>query len=75
MKACPECGVGPGAYHRPTCYVGSVNYSDLRGRFWPPPTRRLLRWRDCGPTPEECERNPPPLRAQASGETTTGEAR
>ncbi len=67
MKRCPTCPALPGEYHRPDCYGGSVNYSDDRNRFIPPPTRRLLKWRDCGPTAAQCANRPELRRAESAG--------
>ena len=69
MRRCPTCPAKPGEMHAVTCYGGSINYSDDRGRFVPPPSRRLLKWRDCGPTAGQCERAPELRRAESSGET------
>lgn len=67
MKVCPECKVGPGEYHRPTCYGGSINYSDFYGRFWPPPPKRLAKWRGCGPSADQVAARPELRRAESSG--------
>lgn len=67
-RACFECGVAPGVRHLPACVGGYVNYSDDRGRYMPPPPPRLARWRDCGPSAEECE-GPRPDRAESGGYT------
>jgi len=67
MKICPTCPARPGERHRPDCYGGSINFSDDANRFVPPPTRRLWRWRNCGPSAEQCAAAPTFQRAESSG--------
>lgn len=56
QRECPWCHVALGAYHKPECGPGYVNFSDDCGRFLPPPTRRQLAWADCGPDPVTMDR-------------------
>lgn len=71
MTRCPTCQVRPGSYHTSLCGGGFINYSDDAGRFVPPPTRRLWKWRDCGPTSAQCAARPELRRAESAGEYIT----
>jgi hypothetical protein len=70
VKVCPTCPAKPGEYHADSCVGGFINYSDNSGRFVVPPTRRLLKWADCGPRAETM-RIGNLIRGSASGEWTT----
>lgn len=69
MTRCPLCRAKSGEYHAPDCHTGRINLADDAGRVVLPPTRRLMRWRDCGPTARQCEARPGLLRAESAGVT------
>ena len=71
MHQCPTCPARPGEYHAATCYGGSINYSDHHNRFVPPPTARLWKWRNCGPSADLVAATPTHRRAESAGEIET----